>query len=280
MNGRLLMACGVAGVAKGVGGVSRTLATFTVVTTFVGMLIGWGCYMAMGRPLQSDPLPDGAHTDCIDLPDRYGCFDLFIGVAQLDWTGARRWRRDMAGMSLRGILWMLPVGVGFSSAGYGSLLLRAGVCMGLVYELGNDLSLPHFPFGSGTPLSEFLMGAFWFLVVGASVLGKRQEPDDEAAACLPSSSSSLYASLLEHSAAAAAAEDGTAKVPQKAQADEATATYSRKHLLAKGFCRMAYDGFNALSWVCTIGIAILTVADAIENHPIEWSSAPSPPSGQ
>ena len=65
------------------------------------MLIGWGCYMAMGRPLQSDPLPDGAHTDCIDLPDRYGCFDLFIGVAQLDWTGARRWRRDMAGMSLR-----------------------------------------------------------------------------------------------------------------------------------------------------------------------------------
>jgi len=93
----------------------------------------------MGRPLDSPvPMPEGTHTDCIDEPDRYGCFDLIIGVATLDWTAARRWRRDMAGMSLRGLLWMTPVGVGFHTAGYGHLLLRSGVLMGVVYELGYD----------------------------------------------------------------------------------------------------------------------------------------------
>jgi hypothetical protein len=36
-----------------------------------GLLIGWGCYFSMGRPLDSPvPMPEGTHVDCIDEPDR------------------------------------------------------------------------------------------------------------------------------------------------------------------------------------------------------------------
>ena len=66
---RLLMAGGTASVAYGAGGGSSTLFWFTTATVFLGMLIGWGCYMSMGRPLDQGPLPEGSHTDCIDLDD-------------------------------------------------------------------------------------------------------------------------------------------------------------------------------------------------------------------
>jgi hypothetical protein len=86
----------------------------------------------MGRPLFSPvPMPEGTHTDCIDEPDRFGMFDLVLGVPELGWTWQRRWRRDMAGMGWRGIVWMGPVGVAFAQAGYGGLLYRAGIAMGI-----------------------------------------------------------------------------------------------------------------------------------------------------
>lgn len=47
----------------------------------------------------------------------------------------------MAGMSLRGILWMTPVGIGFNAGGYGNLMLRSGILMGPIYELGYDVPI-------------------------------------------------------------------------------------------------------------------------------------------
>ena len=104
-------------------------------------------------------MPEGTHTDCIDEPDRFGMFDLVLGVPELGWTWQRRWRRDMAGMGWRGIVWMGPVGVAFAQAGYGGLLYRAGIAMGLVYEFGYDTQPVDNPnFGQGTANAEFLMG--------------------------------------------------------------------------------------------------------------------------
>ena len=39
---------------------------------------------------------------------------------------------------------------------------------------------------------------------------------------------------------------------------------------AKLFCAAIYKALDALAWVWLVGIAALTVSDAIENHPIEW----------
>jgi len=275
---RLLISSGVALYARWVGGVSPQLVSMTILLTFLGLLVGWGCYFSMGRPLDSPvPLPEGSHTDCIDEPDRFGCFDLILGVPELEWTAFRRWRRDIAGMSLRGYIWMLPVGVGFAVAGFGNLVLTAGVLMGLIYELGYDTpsTLPNF--GQGSAVAEFYMGYFWFLVVAAAVLGRRQDEGTDGGAgsgaadvddtdratkeAAKSSGAPLSESLLPHQHAAVVVT--SSEVGQGSPQDLAQRTD-----LAKAIARGTYATLLVITAAWTVFAFGMTVYCAMENHPL------------
>lgn len=50
----------------------------------------------------------------------------------------RKYRRDFAGLGLRGLAWLLPAGLGMKSAGYGWTVLLGGVFMAAVYDMVRD----------------------------------------------------------------------------------------------------------------------------------------------
>ncbi|GMH96608.1 hypothetical protein TrVE_jg8156 [Triparma verrucosa] len=107
-------------------------------------------------------LPEDSHSDCINEDDRFGMFDLILGIPQLDWSWYRRWARDYAGMSLRGVVWTAPMGVGMRGWGDNdnTFSQMIGALMGLAYQCGHywvDWTEPDF--SKGSPAAEFIWGA-------------------------------------------------------------------------------------------------------------------------
>lgn len=132
-------------------------------------------------------LPDESHSECINEPDRFGMFDLLLGIPQLDWSWYRRWARDYAGMSMRGVVWTAPMGVGMTGWGIkggnnndNSYVHMIGALMGLAYQCGHywvDWAEPSF--SKGSPAAEFIWGAAMSVAFMAFVCMKGE--DDERA---------------------------------------------------------------------------------------------------
>ena len=139
---------------------------------------------------------------------RFGMFDWIVGWASHTWpavpqcqvclhslgswwgpcnvaastcTGLlanRAWRRSFSGMWLRGLVWWVPPSVAMRAAGHGHALALASVSFPLVYELGSRLQIAtnapeHWKWATGgfISYSEFLFGAYIWLIITASLLG-------------------------------------------------------------------------------------------------------------
>lgn len=123
---------------------------------FLGIVEGWGCYfgMARGMPLKSNT----SHTDCANEFTRWGMFDWALGKPDIFWSFEQAYERDWAAMSMRGLVWTLPMGIILISTGERHVWALAGTLMSFVYEIGEDIPV-HIPFMSqGTPLAEFIWG--------------------------------------------------------------------------------------------------------------------------
>ena len=134
------------------------LVMLSMIWLYIGAWVGWGCYMSIG------------HSPG-DYASREGVFDWLLN-RQLseNWQFWRRWRREIVGMSLRGLLWTYPLGLYFMNTlgGYRTFLFAlGGLMMGNVYNIG--WLVPFHGdgnFAQGTALSEFLWGfTMWFLVI-------------------------------------------------------------------------------------------------------------------
>ena len=182
-------------VFAALGGGNLYLCASIILFNYLGIIEGWGCYFNMARGW---PLKPGDHADCVGEPTRNGMFDWFLGKPDMDWTFFQAWSRDWNGMSMRGLVWTVALGILVSAAGFRKSKQRkvcyldgevawaaGGILMGLVYELGHDIpcTLPNF--SQGTPLAEFLWGAWLWTLYGAVVLGTRQGPVPPPAADEP-----------------------------------------------------------------------------------------------
>ena len=139
---------------------------------------------------------------------RFGMFDWIVGWASHTWPavpqcqvclhhlgswwgpcnaaastctgllGNRAWRRSFAGMWLRGLVWWAPPSAAMHAAGHGHALALASVSFPLVYEFGGRLqAAAHAPehwrwvTGGFISYSEFLFGAYIWLVIASALLG-------------------------------------------------------------------------------------------------------------
>ena len=215
------------GVLVGAASGNPLLGVHFGIFSFLGALPGWGCYfgMAFGDSV-------GHPNDCAADPDRYGMFDWLVGKAHppthdapphddamaavslghtldgsagdgsgegggsfaaVPWPFWKRYLRDFAGMGLRGLIWLLPPGLGMQSAGYGPLVLLCGALMPVIYTLcwipnGMDGAWKpwgacegkkagdSFPcFGGGPALGELLWGiTMWVMFLAALLPGKKK----------------------------------------------------------------------------------------------------------
>ena len=126
-------------------------------------------------------------------------FDVFFGCLLLQynvffplgssWTEEGKWSHDMLELTLRGLMWTIPLGLPVASYGYSHLVSLSGLVMGFVYNAGS-FSTP-FPLcmlgiSSGIELGNFYMGAWIFFAVSLCVLGsKRPSSASQACKCAP-----------------------------------------------------------------------------------------------
>lgn len=140
---------------------------FAILSWF-SLFVGWGSYFSIGRSESG----------------RAGVFDFLLGHPnytavtldgpEFEWSFAHRWFRDYSGMAWRGLVWTVPSGTlllvalgSFSGWEY----MLSGVAMGLVYELAHDIPIKLDNFSQGTPLGEFLWGAWMTGAMVCNILG-------------------------------------------------------------------------------------------------------------
>ena len=97
--------------------------------------------------------------------ERPGVFDVVLGADSANITFARRWTRQAAGMSLRGLQQTAVPGAVFAVYGSGPSYLLSGVAMGWVYSLAWSVrGLPVANadlFAGGTQLGEVRLRDGW-----------------------------------------------------------------------------------------------------------------------
>ena len=101
------------------------------------------------------------------------------------------------------------------------------------------------------------LGIYWFLVVAASVLGNRQEPDS------PTEGHGVVKVLTKASVGAPVTV--VVSVPSDS-ADNGRVTGSSTALCQR-LARGVYVSLNCFNWACAALVVFLTVWCAIENHP-------------
>ena len=127
-----------------------------------------------GSPLPAadaapEPEPPSPEPEPEPLPPN----ELF---AATPWPFWKRYLRDFSGLGLRGLVWLVPPGLGLQAAGHGPLVLLCGACMPLIYSLswlpeGAKSCGSGFPcFGGGPDLSELLWGIFMWLMFLVALL--------------------------------------------------------------------------------------------------------------
>lgn len=118
---------------------------------FVGMLsFGWGCSMDMGRNKNAWK----QDTDEIYSP----VLKIFFGEKVRGESFQKRWRRDFAGLLIRGMMISLPVGLltGYVTGNY--WYIPIGLTMPLCYETGYRIPVKN----RGPEIAEFIFGAVLF----------------------------------------------------------------------------------------------------------------------
>lgn len=169
------------------------LALYNCILISIQFYVGWGIYMSVGH-------------DSTNYSGRYGIFDWLIGRNQPYFSEKQRWYHDVCGMSLRGTLATMPIGLLFyviqsigimkhksvsncaycqasniniDTFNYNSIpicweLGLSGLAMGFIYDAGYNV---HFlsiltnnvNFANGTPLAEFLFGLWLFFVLSITM---------------------------------------------------------------------------------------------------------------
>eukprot|EP00043_Microstomoeca_roanoka_P005120 m.53694 g.53694 ORF g.53694 m.53694 type:complete len:422 (+) comp12818_c0_seq2:152-1417(+) len=175
---RLLMALPTAALVQILARNSRLSFIFAF-ATFASIFIGWGSYMALG-------------TDETGYNSRSGFLDWLVGRQLEGWAFSRRYIRDYAGMGMRGLMWTLPAGQILHRCGYGWQFSLSGAMMPVMYSIGfwkhtiwtadgwKPASCPDgsvsqdWAFSTGTPMSEFLFGTWFWLCLLVALL--RRQP--------------------------------------------------------------------------------------------------------
>eukprot|EP00042_Codosiga_hollandica_P045095 m.453479 g.453479 ORF g.453479 m.453479 type:complete len:220 (-) comp56936_c0_seq7:3144-3803(-) len=116
------------------------------ITMWASIYVGWGAYMSVGHSTS-------------DYTSRTGCFDWLLGRDEESWDFTRRWVREFAGMSLRGLMWTAPGGYIMYHMGYGWQFALAGAAMGSIYSISFESPSTLINFSSGTEMAEFLFGS-------------------------------------------------------------------------------------------------------------------------
>eukprot|EP00055_Hartaetosiga_balthica_P005409 m.15830 g.15830 ORF g.15830 m.15830 type:complete len:406 (+) comp4529_c1_seq1:103-1320(+) len=176
MYTRLLMALPTGALVHLITRDAKLSLVFTFLT-FASIFIGWGTYFSLGYD------EEGYNS-------RSGFLDWMLGRELQGWDWNRRWIRDFAGMGVRGLLWTLPAGHFLYRNGYSWKFSISGAVMPAIYTLANwphglwtadnwqplECSIPSFSqdwaFSKGTPMAEFLFGAWlWLCLLLAIVPG-------------------------------------------------------------------------------------------------------------
>jgi len=117
------------------------------------------------------------NKDCLNSTDALGSLDWFLGTPSPSWTDELKWSHDVIDLTLRGLMWTIPLGLPIRSYGYSPLVCFSGLAMGLAYSIGTTNSAP-FPlslmgFEPGMSLGNFYMGAWMFFALTICVLGSK-----------------------------------------------------------------------------------------------------------
>lgn len=140
---------------------------FTLVT-WASLIVGWGTYFGIGEGTTG-------------YNSRIGVFDWWFG-REMDagWSFGRRWTRDVAAMSMRGLLWTAPAGYLLHHRGLGWQYALSGAAMGFVYSIGqnadfhNPQSTGEFMFDGGVPWCESMWGWWiWLSIIAACTADRR-----------------------------------------------------------------------------------------------------------
>lgn len=145
---------------------SPILFATSAIFTFTGILQSPVCLESMV-----------VNKDCLNNTDAFGSFDWFLGTPSPSWTEDSKWSHDMLDLTLRGLMWTIPLGLPIRSYSYSSLVSFSGLAMGIAYSVGSANSVP-FPLClmgvlPGMSLGNFYMGAWMFFAITICVLGSK-----------------------------------------------------------------------------------------------------------
>lgn len=147
----------------------RRLAFLVVTAVFVALprYAEPLCYSSMGMNELEAALPSGP-------------FDWLVGSVGSSWSFDWRWTRDLAGLSMHGVLQSAPVGLWLLLFGYGWEVLAAGALMGPCYLLGTVCMTPAGAFGAGLACGQLVWGTVFGLVLLWCCLRYGWQPQSEA----------------------------------------------------------------------------------------------------
>jgi len=142
------------------------------------VLFATGAVFTFTGIMQSPICPESMlvlSKDCLNNTNIFGAFDWLLGTPSPSWTEQSTWSHDMIDLTLRGLMWTIPLGLPIRSYSYSSLVSFSGLAMGFAYQAGNSKIVP-FPLclmglSPGMTLGDFYMGAWLFFAITVCLLG-------------------------------------------------------------------------------------------------------------